>query len=242
MKKNLLNQYVLGLLESIERNLSQYVKDKKPDRLHQLRVGIKKIRGVFAFSEKVYNEPYKAVQLKPLFDKAGEIREIQINMHLLNQFPKAPKKLIEQLTKKETILTRKFIAGGSQYAKHIHSFRKTVSLPCLLPDIKTINNYFKTEKRKATRKLKTKKREDAHRYRIKIKKLLYAYQALPKSLQKEIKFNVTTISRRQEELGYWHDTYSAIQFLTDQPLPASAADYVLKLKQNEKKQFNNLFN
>lgn len=242
MKKNLLNQYVLGLLESIERNLSDYVKDKNPDRLHQLRVSIKKIRGVLTFSKKVYKEPYKAVLLKPLFDKAGEIREIQINIRLLKQFPQSPKQLIGQLTKKETTLTRKFIAFGSHYATHIRSFRKTVSLPSLLPDKKTITNYFKTEKRKASRKLKTKKREDAHRYRIKIKKLLYAYQALPKNLQKEIKFNVATITRQQEKLGDWHDTYSAIQFLSHQSLPTSATGYILKLKQNEKKQFNNLFN
>jgi CHAD domain-containing protein len=240
MKKNLLNHYVVNLLKSIEQNLSIYIEDKQPEYLHNLRVDIKKIKAAFSFSENVYNEKYNTAKLKSLFNKAGKIREIQINIHLLGLFPHPPEMLIEQLRKKENILTQQFIKCGSRYGRLIKEFRKNVCLPEILPNKKTINKYFKKEKQKANKKLKNKDREDLHRYRAKIKKLMYVYNVLPKRIQKEIELNETEINRQQQKLGDWHDTYSTINFLSHEFFPIKTAENVVKLKEQEKRQFNAL--
>ena len=240
MKKNLLNHFVFDLLKSIEKNLSIYIKNKTPECLHILRVDIKKINAVLSFAERVYNEEYNTSNLKPLFRKAGKIREIQINIHLLELFPLPPKNLIEQLKNKENILTMEFIKSGSRYKRHLKNFRKIIYLPEKLPNKLIINKYFKREKNKANKKLKKQERVDLHKYRAKIKKLMYLFYAFPKSIQKDIEFNELETNRRQEKLGDWHDTYSSINFLSHEHFIENTNEYLLKLKEKEKSQFNAL--
>ena len=80
-----------------------------------------------------------------------------------------------------------------------------------------------------------------HRYRSKIKKLLFIYNALPNKIKKEIKLNELEIDKLQKMLGDWHDTYSAINFFSQEQFPMNTAEYILKLKAKEKRQFNALF-
>jgi len=240
VKKNLLNHYVINLLKFIEQNLSIFIKDKKPECLHHLRVDIKKIKAVISFSENIYKEKYNTTNLKPLFVKAGEIREIHLDIHLLGLFPHHSGKLIEQLKKKKNILTLQFIKCDSKYVRLIKKFRKNVCLPEMLPNNKIINKYFEKEKQKANKKLKNKEREELHRYRAKIKKLMYVYDALPKRIQKEIELNKAQINKQQVKLGDWHDTYSAIKFLSHEHFSLETVEYVQKLKDKEKRQFNAL--
>ena len=86
MKKNVLNSYVIDRLLSVEKNLSAYAKDKHPEHLHRLRVDIKKVKAVFSFVDKVYEEENDTNDLKTMFDDAGKIREIEINIQLLLAF------------------------------------------------------------------------------------------------------------------------------------------------------------
>jgi len=240
MKKNLLSNYIFDLLKSIEQNLSIYIQDKEPECIHRLRVDIKKIKAVFDFIENLYEEKYNTAKLKPLFKRAGKIRETQINIHFLSLFPNPPDNLIEKLKKKENSLTEQFIKSGTQYVKLLNNFRKHVYLPEKPPSINAINKYFEKEKLKANKKLKTKNREDVHSYRAKIKKLMYVYNALPKRIQKEIELNEAKINRQQKKLGDWHDTYSTITFLSNKHFSKKTAEYVLKFKEKEERQFNAL--
>ncbi|MBK9221821.1 MAG: CHAD domain-containing protein [Saprospiraceae bacterium] len=239
MPNNLLNQYVVTRIKSITKNLSAYTKDKKPEHLHRLRLEIKKINAVFSFAKNVYGESFNTNKIKPIFKKAGKIREIQINIHLLSLFQHPPKRLITQLKKKENILTQQFIKHDLRYSKIIKTFQNNVSFPEILPDKKIIIKYF--EKQKANKKFKTKDREHVHRYRSKIKKLLFIYNALPNKIKKEIKLNELEIDKLQKMLGNWHDTYSAINFFSQEQFPMNTAEYILKLKAKEKRQFNALF-
>jgi len=203
-------------------------------------VDIKKIKAVFSFSENVYKEKYNTATLKPLFNKAGKIREIQIIIQLLGLFPHPPEKLIVQLKKKENSLTQQFIKCGSRYVRQIKKFRKSVCLPKILPNKITINKYFKKEKKKANKKLKNKNRKDLHRYRAKIKNLMYVYNVLPKKTQKEIELNEAEINKQQEKLGDWHDTYSTIKFLSHENFPVKTVENTVQLKEQEKRQFKAL--
>lgn len=241
MKTNLLNQNLNNLLKSVEQNLQQYLKEKKPDNLHNLRLDIKKIKALFSFAEKGYNKKYRLTELKPLFKRAGEIREIQINSNLLSELPNPPTLLINQLKKKEKLLIQKLTQNSSPLFELIIDFRKKIALPKSLPDKKTISDYFEEGQLKSIKKLRSKKRERVHQYRTKIKKLMYAYNILPKRIQKEIKWNETEIDKQQEKLGNWHDTYAAIHFLSQEQVTHKTAQLIDDLIKKEKKQFKALF-
>jgi CHAD domain-containing protein len=216
------------------------MKNKDPENLHRLRVDIKKIIAVLSFAENVYKEEYNKGMIKPLFSEAGKIRETQINIRILELMLHPPKKIIEQLKNKENILSIEFIKCGSQYLRLIKNFRKIIYLPEKLPNKIIIINYFKREKNKANKKLKMQERVDLHKYRSKIKKLMYVYCALPKKIKKELEFNDVKINRQQEELGDWHDTYSVISFLSQEHFTTKTNEHLIKLKEKEKRQFNSL--
>ncbi|MBK6642354.1 MAG: hypothetical protein IPG39_14570 [Bacteroidetes bacterium] len=69
---------------------------------------------------------------------------------------------------------------------------------------------------------------------------MYVYDALPKRIQKEIELNKAQINKQQVKLGDWHDTYSAIKFLSHEHFSLETVEYVQKLKDKEKRQFNAL--
>ena len=138
MKKNLLNHYVDNQLNSIEQNLIQFNKDKKPECLHQLRVSIKRIKAIISFAEEVFKEKYSKSELKPLFNKAGKIRELQIHIHLLELFPNPPKKIIKELKQKEDSLSQQFTNNCTRNIKSINNFHKHSGLPNKLPNQKAI--------------------------------------------------------------------------------------------------------
>lgn len=240
MEKNLLNNYILDLLESFEQNLSAYTKDKKPECLHRLRVDIKKLNAVFSFAKNIYKEKHDAIKLKPLFIKAGKIREMHINIHLLSAVPHPPERLITRLKKKENILIQRFIKNSSRYNLLIKNFREKACLPEILRSKKAIITYFKKERRKANKILQHKDREGLHRYRKKIKKIMYIYNVLPKRMQNKTELNEAEINKQQKKLGDWHDTYSAINYFYHEHFPMRTSKYILKLKEKEKRQFNTL--
>ncbi len=240
MEKNLLNNYVLDRLGSLEHNITTYAKNKNPECLHHLRVDIKKIKAVFSFAENIYKEKYDTKKLKPLFRRAGEIRELQINIHLFSTDPHPLKRLINQLRKKENILVEQFIKNGSRFEMIVNHFSRKACFPELLPGKKIIIEYFRKEKKKANKILRQKDRESMHTYRKKIKRMMYIYNFLPERMQKTIALNHEEISRMQNELGNWHDTYSAINYLSHVHFPVKLSKHILKLKEKEERQFNTL--
>lgn len=240
MEKNLLNNYVHTLLESLEQNLSAYTKVKKPEHLHSLRVDIKKIIAIFSFAENIYKEKHHATRLKPLFHKAGKIREMHINIHLLRAAPHPPERLITRLKKKENILIQQFIKKGPRYIMNIKAFREKVCLPEILRSKKTIIKYFDKQRRKANKIIQHNDREGMHRYRKRIKKIMYLYNALPERMQSKIDLNEAEINKQQKKLGDWHDTYSALNYFSHEHFLIQTSAYILKLKEKEKRQYNTL--
>lgn len=240
MEKNILNNYLLTLLASVERNLSSYMKEQEPEYLHHLRVDIKKINALFSFAEKVYQEKYDRSLLKSLFDQAGEIRVMQINLQLLDTVPNLPEQLITELRNTENIARQKIIDEGPLHLMHLKHFREETQLPELLPPKKTIIKYFKKERKKGENLLQHIDRENLHPYRKKIKKILYLYGALPKKIQDKIKIDTEGIDQQQQWVGDWHDTFSAIDFLSSEHFSIQESDFLLNLKEKEKIQFNTL--
>ena len=240
MEKNVLNKYVFDLLESLEKHLSTYRKDKKPKHIHHLRVDIKKINALLSFARYMYQEKYDTSKLKPLFHDAGKIREMQLNVQLLRAVPNFTEKTLTRLEKKEKILIHRFTKKESRYFKLIKYFKKKASLPEILPSKKTIKAYFSSEQKDAAGILEHVDRDGLHRYRKKIKKIMYIYCALPRRMQNEIELNKAEINKLQKKLGVWHDTYSAIVFFSREPISTELSPYIMELKKKEKRQYNRL--
>lgn len=240
MENSLFNDYLFDLLDSLEQNLSAFLTDQNPESLHRLRLDIKKIKALLSCAEYMNQEKYDATKLKPLFRKAGEIREMHLNIHLLSSAPQPPKRLINQLKKEKNILTQQFIENGSGYIKLVKDFKGGICFPEIRWGKKRIIKFFEKEQKKTTKILQNIDREGMHEYRKKIKKMVYVYNALPKRIQNKIDLNEAGITKQQKKLGDWHDTYSAIHFLSSRPLPLKTTEYVFKLKAKEKRRFDKL--
>jgi CHAD domain-containing protein len=237
MKKNLLYHHVSGHLKSIEKHLFAYSKNGKSKHLHFLRLDIKIVNALFSFAEDLCNGSYSAIELNSLYQKTGEIREIQI----IGSSKHLPERLIRELKKKEIFLTKKFRKVIPCYIKFIESFRKGVILPSTLPDKEIIKSYFESELIKANHNFQNKDRVGLHQFRKSIKKLMFIYNALPKKIRKEVNLDEKHINRLQEKVGNWHDTYSSIEFLSYQYFKKKQVECISKLRQKEERQFNALF-
>jgi CHAD domain-containing protein len=237
MKENLLYYHVSDHLKSLKKHLYAYSKNGKPKHLHLLRLDIKVTKALFSFAEDLYNEPYSEIELKSVFQKAGEIREIQI----ISSFKHLPAKLILELKKKENFLKKRLRKDIPKYIKFIDSCRKGVNLPSALPDKQIIKVYFEKELMKANQDFQNQDREGLHQFRKSLKKLMFVYDALPKKIKKEVNLDEQHINELQEKVGDWHDTYSSIEFLSYQHFKQKPVEYITKLKQKEIRQFNALF-
>lgn len=237
MKEDLLYHHVSDHLKSVERHLCAYSKNGKPKHLHLLRLDIKIINALFSFAEDLYNEPYSGIELKSVYQKTGEMREIQI----IASSKYLPKKLIRELKNKESLLKKKFQKVVPWYIKFIESFREGVTLPSALPDKQMIKFYLESELTKANQNFQNKDREGLHQFRKSLKKVLFIYDALPKKIRKEVNFDKKHINKLQEKVGNWHDTYSSIEFLSCQYFKKKPVEYISKLRHKEIRQFNALF-
>lgn len=237
MKEDLLYHHISDRLKSVEKHLCAYSKNGKPKHLHLLRLDIKIINALFSFAEDLYNEPYSPIELKSVYQKTGEIREIQI----IGSSKHLPKRLIRKLKSKESHLNKKFQKVIPWYIKFIESFRKGVTLPSALPDKQMIKSYFESELIKANQNFQNKDRDGLHQFRKSLKKLLFIYDALPKKIRKEVNLDKKHINKLQEKVGNWHDTYFSIEFLSYQNYKQKPLGYISKLRQKEVRQFNALF-
>ena len=239
MNTTSLNNKIVSRLKKVEKNLLAYIQDMEGEQLHRLRVEIKKIKAILSFINTTNQEHYNINRLKPLFHKSGEIREIQINVHLLSTLPQTDAKQIIQLEEKGAALCEEFKNMVPLYLKVIKSFRKKVSLPAELAGEKRIRKYFKNKLIKAKRNLQEEDRVSLHLFRTRIKEIIYVRDALPKKMQRLIIINKPYISRLQEKAGDWHDTFAAISWLSDQAFPAMD-EVILKLKEKESDEFDDL--
>lgn len=240
MKKDLLHHFSDIHLKSIERHLGAYLKDKRPQRLHKLRIDIKKIRSVFHFVEKTNKIKYPDNVLNPVFQNVGKLRELQIGIRLLNKLSHPPQKLITRLKKKEDDLKEQLIKLIPCYSKTVKSFRKKVILPSKFPNKKKTKSFFKKAFTSADKILLNNDRRSVHHFRMKIKKIMYVYNILPHKLHKEIKLNTSEITKLQSKIGKWHDHYSALNFLRRQHFSGQISKYIAILKEKENRQFFSL--
>jgi len=240
MTTGLLIKYVDTHLASAEKQLSAFGQDREPERLHLLRIDIKKTKAVFSFFGNIHQQQYPDRHLRPLFHKAGGIREIGICLSMLVAIPGIPEKFILQLEKEKKKREEQFVKNIPRYIKSIRNTRKNIFLPDETIHKRWVVKFFKEEMRKVRKISGTGNREDMHRLRMRLKKLMYLYDALPGKIQDALKLNTRKINKLQEKAGTWHDSYASICFISRQEAPGMKPGYLSALEEKEKKQFKQL--
>lgn len=200
-------------LKSVEQQLADFKADGDPEHLHLLRVAIKKVKAILALLEVNYHVNYDTKSLQKLFNKAGKIRELQLNVLLLKKHHCHPESLIEELEFVQFALQEKLVKGIPGYNKVVKKFRKETDFSFPLPAFNKIEKYLAKKKRKASRKFEEHTRSGMHAFRMKIKSLLFVYSMLPNKIKNKLDLPVDLLHDLQNEVGAWHDTWAAIQFL-----------------------------
>src|SRR5688572_22947841 len=116
---------------SIIQSLEGFSQKQDPEFIHQIRVGIKKIRAVYSFIKKTTGEdsiPKKI--LRELFDDAGTLRELQLNISLLEGFD-IPEGLVEPLKIKEKFLCEAFVLKIPAYINEVKQLEIKIPFPAI---------------------------------------------------------------------------------------------------------------
>ena|ERR1051326_2231584 len=230
MKNSFLSGYIFSHLISIRKHLEEYPGKKNPEQVHRLRVDIKKLRAVFSFLNKTRHKRFHKKALKGLFDKAGTLRELQLNMQFLNKFSHS-ENFLTSLKLKEERLSTQFINEIPRHIKTVENLEIHIHV-AEIPSKKELKNYFKKQINKAEGFLHEK---DLHHFRMRLKRMMYVYNMLPKELQKPVSLNKGYINKLQKLAGSWHDSSRAAVFFRK-----IRYDHLKEMKEKEKKQFDSL--
>lgn len=178
--------FISTLLKSVEQQLADFKVDGDPEHLHLLRVAIKKVKAILALLEVNYDVNYDTKSLQKLFNKAGKIRELQLNVLLLKKLNCQPETVIVELELEQHALQEKLVKGIPGYSKGVKKFRKEADLSFPLPVFNKIEKYLAKKKRKAIRKFENHTRSGMHAFRMKIKSLLFVYSVLPNKIKNKL--------------------------------------------------------
>lgn len=227
--------FVSSHLKSVKQQLVDFTEDRDPEHLHLLRVAIKKVKAILDLLEANYDVNYDTKSLEKLFNKAGKIRELQLNVLLLKKLHCQPESLMVELEFEQYALQEKFVKGIPGYKKGVKKFRKEEDFSFSFSGFNRVKKFLAKEMRKANSKFDEHTRRGMHIFRMKIKSLLFVYAVLPDKIKNKLDLHVDLLHDLQDEVGAWHDTWAAIQFLKrkkiDQQLSCMEVLYQLEANQ-----------
>lgn len=197
----------------MEQQLADFKADGDSEHLHLLRVAIKKVKAILALLEVNYDVNYDTKRLQNLFNKACKIRELQLSVLLLKKLNCQPETVIIELELEQEALQEKLVKRIPGYIKGVKKFRKETDFSFPLPAFKKIEKYLSKKKGKVGRNFDAHTRSGMHSFRMKIKNLLFVYSMLPNKIKPRLDFPVDRLHELVDEVGAWHDTWAAIQFL-----------------------------
>jgi CHAD domain-containing protein len=233
MKKDLFDRYIHSRLRSTRLQVGAFGKSPDPTRLHRIRVDIKKIRAVLAFVSWQNDKVQEAEWLKPLFRKAGQIRELDMHEQMLNQLPHPPKRIITRLKNQRKAQISQFKKNMPRYFGAIKKFKRVVVLDDSLPSKKNTRRYFKQLFKKACRNVQRDNPQSLHAFRKTVKKLLYVLEMLPAKYKRAAKTDQSLLELLQKQVGEWHDVMATLTFLSKQKANADIRHAIQSLKKKE---------
>jgi CHAD domain-containing protein len=192
-------------------DLDKYFHDPQVEILHQFRVEIKKIRAVLFHLENLPGwKPVKKNhrQVKYIFSKAGEIRELQVEMAWLNKHRKFN---LLRFLQYESKLRK----SEQRFHKKILSMLATFKKVCskmehrLAKLTQQQTNQYISEKWQFVLKLLLANIDQTHWHetRKQVKQLVYARQWISEEtiLPKKVMSIFHSLDKLQNSIGSWHD-------------------------------------
>ncbi|HUU52291.1 MAG TPA: CHAD domain-containing protein [Candidatus Heimdallarchaeota archaeon] len=222
--------YYGNLQRIVEENYNLAVRFADVEGVHDMRVGIKRLRAYFNLIEWI-NPVFQAKQnLKPirrLFKAAGKVRDIHVHQELLRRWATELDLEMSEyynfLKQKETEERKRF-ADFAKKKIDLKVFQSNwILIQNVLAFISTEYIQYKSEERFKTQieeliKFKEKENlgeEDYHSIRIHSKETRYTLEVLqtcfpPKSLWEKLN---ETLRKVHQALGRWHDNDVSLLFL-----------------------------
>jgi len=200
--------------------LKSYLKTENPDRLHQFRVQVKKIKSLlilYTISKKNKNVLKLFEPVKKIFRHAGIIRDSYIHLQLADQFQvKEPAfhKAQTDLMFKEMA---RFQKNGKKYDQILDKTLNKIKTELSGISNAQIADFYEAELNSVV--LAFAKREfnaNMHDCRKRLKNLLYNQKLADKSMKGKLKLNLPYLDQVQEQLGQWHDSVLARDLFSGQ--------------------------
>lgn len=221
----MLTNYLDHQLSAFRKNFEIALKTQGIREVHKLRLSIKKLRTAFTLTEIASNGEFKKQDHSELFDglfqKAGELRELHINLSIIG------KSNVSQSRKFIKLSTASIKKTGAQLKKQMRNFdlkklnqldSDLLNVARSLDDTELINTgkYFLLTQYKlvAAHMLRPGKHVKLHKLRIYLKTMLEVLIVLRKldrtSALKELKQDCDTLNKI---IGRWHDHVVLLNFL-----------------------------
>jgi CHAD domain-containing protein len=196
------SHYAKRRLKSLSDDLDDFGDHPRPELLHRIRLGVKKMKAIFNVTEfcvKGFNAHKHYRPFRSIFRKAGEIRQTDVLDELISRFKINP----EVVAGKTNLDNRRLI---SSFQKGVPSFISSLEKQKRLVDsFKTVkrlcfNNYLNLKKQELKRELyPLLNQHELHKTRKTIKEILYLSPITRKSIPDPF------YNKLQVMIGEWHD-------------------------------------
>jgi CHAD domain-containing protein len=206
-------RYLLICLGRIVLHLKKFKAKRQDADIHQIRVNIKKFHAIARMMNQLNKSDISFKGLDKLFEDAGEIRELQIDIDVLNKKQNHPSKRIKKLKENLGRNKKRFIKHIPDYIHKLNKIEnKLLEVNSDWPTVFQIKKYFK-QLSAVSLQSPVIRRKELHRLRSKLKRMQYIHEALPTRMRKKINLQHKALDQLQEKIGKWHDLYVTTQLL-----------------------------
>jgi len=215
---------ISGYSESAIEHLRLFCKKGQTEDLHRFRISIKKMRALIHLLMSYRSDVLPDNTFKPvikIFRKTGHIRDLDVQLELLNHLPfDIPGFIANNYIKREKLFS-KLSASIKNNQRCIKKEVNKIIKKIVDVDTSFIITNQNQLLHEVKRILKNNKADnpELHEARKKIKLVLYIHSFLPKKLQKKIPLNTTVLNKIQQEIGDWHDLLLLHEELSKDRLP-----------------------
>lgn len=237
MSKKILQKAVMHGLRFIESAVIDFQKRQDPEALHQLRVQIKIVRSIRSFLEFTQEELLDLSALKPLYQQAGSLRELHLNMEWSEEGIAFPASRLKKMMEMEEQQKDKFLRKIPEYLAMLKIVRDQIVVPDALPDKEKIRAYSRNKLNELFWLERVEDPKEMHRFRKKIKELLYVMKVLPEKIQEDLNIDQKFLDKVQRKAGIWHDAYIGLQFASSQRQTSEMKRIVKQMTEKERKHF-----
>jgi CHAD domain-containing protein len=220
VKKERLQKKIRKKWAALLTHLQNFSKTQEPQEIHQMRIEIKKIIAITNLAESCTKGLDFSGPLKPitrLFKKAGKVRDEFVRLELINRFKKNDETLKSKQCSQIKKLSLRFCSEIRAYEKDLKkSGEKILNKFKNLKNNCIIQLYQEQLKNLILLFSERNNQMNLHKYRKKIKTILYGYEIFNERLLKELPLNTAYLERIQDKIGRWHDLDITLKLLAEE--------------------------